>query len=308
MRFTIVLFFVVFLLLSAVIAKRSRKQKKLRAKAMKALSISMPGYNYCGPGSDTMTALKDWKNNKPINVLDLACFYHDMDYFAATPADVRAADLLVMQRAEKILVKNIKNSPIPFVKESGLKILAELEQDLKSFKVPSAENTEKAFKGLMKALQIVQTELMADLDTNHVPTSKELDVMLKQMLKALEQLKEEVNNVLSTVELPSMKSAQDLFAGVLEAVAKSFAGLELLDQAKLAAAMIHDAPKLLDLIQDLIDPLIVIIAFRAKIVAENAGAFDPMSIVDPNPEHKNEAMKLVKEAHLPEAWGVALDA
>ena len=68
------------------------------------LNISLPNYSYCGPGTPILHYLKNWESHKPINELDLACFYHDMAYsnYSATPAFIKEADIELIKSCKRI--------------------------------------------------------------------------------------------------------------------------------------------------------------------------------------------------------------
>ena len=58
-------------------------------------AIHIPGYNYCGPGTEDFTA-------QPVNALDAACRRHDLAYAASTSRKARMkADLDLYLAARK---------------------------------------------------------------------------------------------------------------------------------------------------------------------------------------------------------------
>lgn len=71
----------------------------------------LPGYNYCGPGTDYNRRIRT--GVKPVNALDAAALVHDKytetrgPQLAKTPAQVWAADKRLAKAAAKILVRAI---------------------------------------------------------------------------------------------------------------------------------------------------------------------------------------------------------
>ncbi len=139
------------------------------AELQEALNIRLPGYKYCGPGNDLLTQITYWRNNAPINQLDLACFYHDLVYANArsSPQDIREADLLVMIRAKDIL------NSLGGRAMSKLKYKAELQVVIKSFQGKIA--LEK--KGLFNPLSLISkdpkriSKIRAVLKKNNLPNA-----------------------------------------------------------------------------------------------------------------------------------------
>jgi hypothetical protein len=75
-----------------------------------AMERHLPGYNFCGPGTDVHRRLRE--GVKPMNELDEACLIHDIYTEARGPAkagtDVRAihqADVELKRRAEQIAAR-----------------------------------------------------------------------------------------------------------------------------------------------------------------------------------------------------------
>ena len=70
----------------------------------RGLNFTLPKYRYCGPGTPTISRLTHWKDNRPINKLDLACFYHDLALCdkCCTYAQLRWADYTLIKAAKDI--------------------------------------------------------------------------------------------------------------------------------------------------------------------------------------------------------------
>ncbi len=75
-----------------------RKDKNWRPGFKNELHV--PGYSYCGPGTNIDARLK--RGDPGLNQLDRACKIHDIDYaLAKTPHDVRSADMKFLQNIKK---------------------------------------------------------------------------------------------------------------------------------------------------------------------------------------------------------------
>jgi len=60
--------------------------------------LTLPGYNYCGPGTKAT-------NTKPVNLLDQCCMEHDLFYVDNVDTKSRrVADKLLAKQAWKIFV------------------------------------------------------------------------------------------------------------------------------------------------------------------------------------------------------------
>jgi len=60
--------------------------------------LTLPGYNYCGPGTKNT-------NRKPVNLLDQCCMEHDLFYVDNVDTKSRqVADKLLAKQAWKIFV------------------------------------------------------------------------------------------------------------------------------------------------------------------------------------------------------------
>jgi len=105
--------------------------------------FSIPGYNYCGPGTPFLERLKNYRKYAPINKLDLACFYHDLIYSDCTANEeiIRWADEELVRKAKEfneeigIAYKNLSwfkkfrlHSQAKFVK-SSINLKIELEDN-----------------------------------------------------------------------------------------------------------------------------------------------------------------------------------
>lgn len=63
------------------------------------VAYHLPGYRYCGPGTEDFTAT-------PINELDRACRVHDLAYMNSRSREKRmAADLVLYHRARALQTK-----------------------------------------------------------------------------------------------------------------------------------------------------------------------------------------------------------
>ena len=88
--------------------------------------LSLPGYTYCGPGTPFLDYIKDWRENEPINKLDLACFYHDLVYSNAyaTPELIRWADKKLIEKAKEIVKECENKATLSWKKRFRLKMEA----------------------------------------------------------------------------------------------------------------------------------------------------------------------------------------
>lgn len=73
--------------------------------------IHLPGYNYCGPGTDYFRRIRN--GVKPVNALDAACVVHDKyteirgPQLAKTPKELWAADKRLARSASSILRRTV---------------------------------------------------------------------------------------------------------------------------------------------------------------------------------------------------------
>jgi hypothetical protein len=65
----------------------------------------IPGYNYCGPGTQVYQRIS--RGDLPINELDMACQFHDVDYmrFDGDNEKLMKSDKLLIDKAKKIIDK-----------------------------------------------------------------------------------------------------------------------------------------------------------------------------------------------------------
>ena len=111
-------------------------------------NFSLPGYKYCGPGTPILVRLQNWKQNAPINKLDLACFYHDLSYsnYSSTPISLRWADYVLLHAAKAISKGDYGENKLSFFKKLKLSMEARLVVDAIELKI-DLEN-----EGLMNAV------------------------------------------------------------------------------------------------------------------------------------------------------------
>ncbi len=104
-----------------------------------ALLLTTRGFkraNYCGPGTNLETRLKD--GDKPVSNLDAICQQHDMAYDRATTAqEIRFADHKMIQEMdkdpwipihEKVIIGNMMRAKILGEKISGKTFFAEVKE------------------------------------------------------------------------------------------------------------------------------------------------------------------------------------
>ena len=86
--------------------ERNRNGGSLLNKAIDKLNISLnlPNYNYCGPG--TKRTMTDFKKIPSINQLDEACKDHDIDYTLTKHQGVRNASDERLYKAAKNRIKS----------------------------------------------------------------------------------------------------------------------------------------------------------------------------------------------------------
>eukprot|EP01022_Parablepharisma_sp_SALTPOND_P005024 TRINITY_DN121519_c0_g1_i1.p1 TRINITY_DN121519_c0_g1~~TRINITY_DN121519_c0_g1_i1.p1 ORF type:complete len:294 (+),score=15.52 TRINITY_DN121519_c0_g1_i1:62-883(+) len=115
------------LLSLAQLEKEAELDTMLTGAVQEGWEFSLPGYKYCGPGTPLLDYVTKWKENPPINKLDLACFYHDLTYINvyATAKHVLWADQKLIEAANSVL-KEYDKQKIPWYKKLILKIEAKL--------------------------------------------------------------------------------------------------------------------------------------------------------------------------------------
>jgi len=65
--------------------------------------LHIPGYNYCGPGTQVYQRIT--RGDLPVNELDLGCQFHDVDYmrFDGDNANLMKSDRLLIDKAKKVI-------------------------------------------------------------------------------------------------------------------------------------------------------------------------------------------------------------
>jgi hypothetical protein len=74
--------------------------------------MHIPGYNYCGPGTQVFERVKRGDNG--VNYLDNACKLHDIEYMAYidNTEKIIESDKKLIEAASKVLQKNFNNTGI----------------------------------------------------------------------------------------------------------------------------------------------------------------------------------------------------
>jgi hypothetical protein len=62
--------------------------------------IHIPGYNYCGPGTEFINRTKN--GDKPINSLDLCCYKHDETYIKNNYTFSKESDIEFIQCSKNV--------------------------------------------------------------------------------------------------------------------------------------------------------------------------------------------------------------
>jgi len=83
----------------------------------------LPGYNFCGPGTELEKRLA--RGDNPINALDAGCLVHDIVYSDTKDKDTRVkADHVLSRVAEKIAIDSLGDDDMQLYAEASIVIAA----------------------------------------------------------------------------------------------------------------------------------------------------------------------------------------
>jgi len=83
----------------------------------------LPGYNFCGPGTELVKRLA--RGDNPINDLDAGCLVHDIVYADTKDKDTRVkADHVLSRVAEKIAIDSLGDDDMQLYAEASIVIAA----------------------------------------------------------------------------------------------------------------------------------------------------------------------------------------